>query len=156
EPEARRHDQPDYSCQDAAVVELANARNNQTQNSRQHWIAHRIFALRSGTSYVRRAGFVRSALAVDAPHVDDLATEGFQHRLDGRVTLRHLAQALFFLPRFVFATEWLAVGCGIFHDDPYAHVLAGNFTTRITHELVVVSLREHVPVVTRIRGKLDI
>ena len=110
EPEARRYDQPEYPRQDAAVVELANARNNQTQNSCQHWVTHRIFALRSGSSYDSRAGFVRSALAVDAPHVDDLATEGFQHRLDGRVTFRHLAEPLFFLPCLVFASEWLALG----------------------------------------------
>ena len=110
EPEARRYDQPEYSRQNAAVVELANARNNQTQNSCQHWVTHRIFALRSGSSYDSRAGFVRSALAVNTPHVDDLATEGFQHRLDCRVTLRLLAEPLFFLPRLVFAAEWLAVG----------------------------------------------
>ena len=40
-PETRRQDQPQYPRQYAAVVELANARNNQTQDSRQHWIAHR-------------------------------------------------------------------------------------------------------------------
>ena len=42
EPESRGENQPQYSRQNAAVVELANARNNQTQDSRQNWIAHRI------------------------------------------------------------------------------------------------------------------
>src|SRR5678816_4243239 len=92
---------------------------------------------------------------VDATHVDDLATEGLQHRLDSRVTLRHLAQPLFFQPRLVLAAEWLAVDRRIFHDDPHAHVFAGNFATRITHELVVVGFRERIAEVTRIGRKLD-
>src|ERR1044072_3989082 len=39
----------------------------------------------SGSTYDSRAGFVRLALAVDAPHVDDLTAEGLQHRLESRV-----------------------------------------------------------------------
>src|SRR6185503_8279454 len=109
----------------------------------------------SGSTYNSRAGFVRLALAVDAPHVNDLAAEGLQHRLDSRVTLRHLAQPLFFQPRLVLAAERLAVGRRIFHNDAHAHLFAGNFMTRITHELVVVSFRKRIAEVTRVGRKLD-
>ena len=41
-PKARREDQPKYSRQNASVIELPHSRDNQTQDSCQNWIAHRI------------------------------------------------------------------------------------------------------------------
>src|SRR5947209_390331 len=40
EPEARRDDEPQDASQDAAIIELSNSRDKQTENCRQSRIAH--------------------------------------------------------------------------------------------------------------------
>lgn len=107
-PESRSENQPQNPREDAAVVNLPKARKNQTQNTSDYRIAHRLSYLHSRSTYDSRARFVRSALAVNAPHVDDLATEGLQHRLNGGIALGQLAQALFLQSLFILAAERLA------------------------------------------------
>src|SRR6185437_348842 len=42
EPQSRSDNEPQYPSQDAAIVNLPEARKNQTQNAGYDWVAHRL------------------------------------------------------------------------------------------------------------------
>lgn len=62
-PKEKSHEQPQDSSQNAAVINLAETRNNQTQYPRYKRIAHRSSYLHSGSSYDDNSRFVRPYLS---------------------------------------------------------------------------------------------
>src|ERR1041384_6730163 len=116
-PEEKSKQQPNDSGQNAAVVNLAEARNNQTQNPCYKRITHRLKLPPQWKVIRRHLSFCSSLSLAVAPHVNYLAAKRLQHLLHDRTVLRHLAQALFSESCFVVAAEWFAFRLRILDDD---------------------------------------
>src|SRR5829696_5330531 len=154
-PEEKSKEQPHESSQDAAVVNLAEARNNQTQDSSYKRIAHRLKLPPQWKLIRRQLSFCSSLSLAVAPHVNYLAPERLQHLLHDGTVLRQFAQTLLFESFFIIATERFTLGLRILDDDSYADLFAGDFATGLAHELHVLRLRKRVAKVPCVRRKLD-